>query len=161
RPTGPLDAEALGATLPARWRGSGCHPATRDALLTLTGRRDPGPTGQGPESRTFTGGPMGTQPAAALTETWDVPAPTGLLFLGIDVGRRQHLAAAIPESRMRDGFWERVPVRTIATTALGFRALTGWLGELGSTPDQTRVGLEPTGGWYGRTVASWLERHGY
>jgi transposase len=104
---------------------------------------------------------MGTQPAAALTETWDIPAPTGLFFLGIDVGRRQHLAAAIPESRMWDGSWERAPVRTIATTALGFRGLTGWLGELGATPDQTRVGLEPTGGWYGRTVASWLGRHGY
>src|SRR5262245_64515738 len=104
---------------------------------------------------------MGTQSTAALTETWDVPAPTGLLFLGIDVGRRQHLAAAIPESRMWDGSWERAPVRTIATTALGYRGLTGWLGEVGSTPDQTRVGLEPTGGWYGRTVASWLERYGY
>jgi hypothetical protein len=43
---------------------------------------------------------MGTQPTTALTETWDVPAPTGLLYLGIDVGRRKHLAAAIPEMRM-------------------------------------------------------------
>ena len=24
-----------------------------------------------------------------------------------------------------------------------------------------RIGMEPTGGWYGRTVAAWLERHGY
>ena len=104
---------------------------------------------------------MGTQSAAALTETWGDPAPTGLLYLGIDVGRRQHLAAAIPEPRMWDGSWERAPVRTIATTALGFRGLTGWLGELGFTPDQTRIGMEPTGGWYGRTVAAWLERHGY
>ena len=104
---------------------------------------------------------MGTQSAAALTETWGDPAPTGLLYLGIDIGRRQHLAAAIPEARMWDGSWERAPVRAIATTALGFRGLTGWLGELGFTPDQTRIGMEPTGGWYGRTVAAWLERHGY
>jgi transposase len=104
---------------------------------------------------------MGTQSAAALTETWGVPAPTGLLFLGIDIGRRQHLAAAIPEARMWDGSWERAPVRKIATTALGFRELTGWLGDLGCTPGQTRIGVEPTGGWYGRTVAAWLERHGY
>ena len=104
---------------------------------------------------------MGAQSAAALTETWGVPASTGLLYLGIDIGRRQHLAAAIPETRMWDGSWERAPVRTIATTALGFQGLTGWLGELGFTPDQTRIGMEPTGGWYGRTVAAWLERHGY
>src|SRR5215470_3078134 len=69
--------------------------------------------------------------------------------------------AAIPEPRMWDGSWERAPVRTIATTALGFRGLIGWIGELGFTPDQTRIGLEPTGGWYGRTMAAWLERHGY
>jgi transposase len=104
---------------------------------------------------------MGTQSAAALTETWGAPAPTGLLYVGIDIGRRQHLAAAIPESRMWDGSWERAPARTIATTALGFRGLTGWLGELGFAPDQTRIGMEPTGGWYGRTVAAWVERHGY
>jgi transposase len=104
---------------------------------------------------------MGTQSAAALTETWGVPAPTGLLYLGIDIARRQHVAAAIPETRMWDGSWERAPARTIATNALGFRGLTGWLGELGFAPDQVRIGMEPTGGWYGRTVAAWLERHGY
>lgn len=104
---------------------------------------------------------MGAQSTAALTETWGVPAPTGLLYLGIDIGRRHHLAAAIPESRMRDGSWGRAAVRTIATTALGFRGLTGWLGELDFAPDQVRIGMEPTGGWYGRTVAAWLERHGY
>jgi transposase len=95
------------------------------------------------------------------SETWDVPAPSGFLYLGIDIGRRKHLAAAIPEPRMWDGSWERAPVRAIATTALGFRELISWLGELGFAPDQTRVGMEPTGGWYGRTVAAWLERHGY
>jgi transposase len=104
---------------------------------------------------------MGTQSAAALTETWGTPAPTGLLYLGIDIGRRQHLAAAIPESRMWDGSWERAPARAIVTTAHGFRGLTAWLGELGFATDLVRIGMEPTGGWYGRTVAAWLERHGY
>ncbi len=104
---------------------------------------------------------MGTQSAAALTETWGDLAPTGLLYLGIDIGRRQHLAAAIPESRMWDASWERAPVRPVATNAIGFRGLTSWLGELGFAPDQVRTGMEPTGGWYGRTVAAWLERHGY
>lgn len=107
---------------------------------------------------------MDTQSAVVLTETWDGLAPAGLspiLYLGIDVGRRKHMVAAIPERRMWDGSWERALVRPIATTAFGFRTLTGWLGELGFAPDQTRIGLEPTGGWYGRTVAAWVERHGY
>jgi transposase len=104
---------------------------------------------------------MGTQSAAALTDTWGVPAPTGLLYVGIDIGRRKHLAAAIPDGRMWDGSWERAPVRSIATTSLGFRGLTSWLAELGVAPADTRIGMEPTGGWYGRTVAAWLERHGY
>src|SRR5262249_42309156 len=104
---------------------------------------------------------MGTQSAVALTETWGVTAPTGLLYVGIDIGRRRHLAAAIPEVRMLDGSWERAPARAIPTTALGFRGLIAWLGGLGFAPDLTRIGMEPTGGWYGRTIAAWLERHGY
>jgi len=104
---------------------------------------------------------MGTQSAAALTENWGVPAPSGLHYLGIDIGRRHHLAAAISEARMWDGSWERAPVRKVDTTGLGFRELTSWLAELGIPPDQIRIGMEPTGGWYGRTVAAWLERHGY
>ena len=104
---------------------------------------------------------MGTQSAVALTETWGVTAPTGLLYVGIDIGRRRHLAAAIPEVRMLDGSWERAPARAIPTTGLGFRGLIAWLGGLGFAPDLTRIGMEPTGGWYGRTVAAWLERHGY
>lgn len=104
---------------------------------------------------------MGTQSATAMTETWAAPAPTGLFFLGIDIGRRHHLAAAISEGKMWDGSWERAPVRRVATTGVGFRELTSWLAELGVPPDQIRIGMEPTGGWYGRTVAAWLERHGY
>lgn len=104
---------------------------------------------------------MGTQSAAALTETWGAPAPTGLVYVGLDVGRRQHLATTVSETRMWDGSWERAAVRTVATTALGFRELTDWLAELGLPPDRIRIGMEPTGGWYGRTIAAWLERHGY
>ncbi len=62
---------------------------------------------------------------------------------------------------MWDGSWERAPVRRVATTGFGFRELTSWLAELGVPPGLIRIGMEPTGGWYGRTVAAWLERHGY
>lgn len=104
---------------------------------------------------------MGTKSTAALTETCDLPTPAGLLFIGIDVGRRHHLVAAVPETRMTGTSWERAAARAIPTTGSGFRMLTGWLAELGYPPERTRIGLEPTGGWYGRTIAAWLERHGY
>src|SRR5262252_1691486 len=40
-------------------------------VTTVFGRDIPGCSGREPASTTFTGGPMGTQSAAALTETWD------------------------------------------------------------------------------------------
>jgi transposase len=106
---------------------------------------------------------MGTQsPLAALTETRGGTAPAGhRLYVGIDVGRRQHLVAAIPEERMENGSWVRSPARRVATTGAGFRDLTDWLAASGFDRDHIDVGLEPTGGWYAQTVAAWLERHGY
>ncbi len=105
---------------------------------------------------------MGAEPPfAALTETRGGTAPAGsILYVGIDVGRRGHLVAAIPRERMENGTWERAPVRRVATTGSGFRDLTTWLAGWGD-PDHVRVGCEPTGGWYAQTVAAWLERHGY
>jgi transposase len=100
--------------------------------------------------------------AAALTETRGGPLPAGhQLYVGVDVGRRQHVVAAIPKARMENGSWERAGVHRISTSSRGFRELTEWLTSLGWRQDQVAVGCEPTGGWYARTVAAWLERHGY
>jgi hypothetical protein len=103
---------------------------------------------------------MGTRSAATLTETWDVPAPTGLLYLGIDGGGGSIWPPPFPRPRCATGPGSGRRC-AVVTTSQGFRELTGWLGELGFPQDQIRIGLEPTGGWYGRTVAAWLERHGY
>ncbi len=98
----------------------------------------------------------------AFTETSGGPAPSGpRLYVGIDVGRRFHQVAAIPEARMENGSWERAPVRRIATSGAGFRELTSWLETTAIAPALVRIGCEPTGGGYSRTVAGWLERHGY
>ena len=100
--------------------------------------------------------------AAALTETRGGPLPAGhQLYVGVDVGRRQHVVAAIAKDRMENGSWERAGVHRIPTTSAGFRELTEWLSSLGFSQDQVAVACEPTGGWYARTVAAWLERHGY
>lgn len=106
---------------------------------------------------------MGTQPTvAALTECRGGTAPTGSrLYVGIDVGRHQHLVAAIPQERMENGTWERAGVHRVPTSGPGFRELTTWLESFGLGGEQVRVGCEPTGGWYAQTVVTWLERHGY
>lgn len=62
---------------------------------------------------------------------------------------------------MEDGSWERSLVRSIVANAIGFRELLAWLEGSGLPPAQVRVGCEPTGGWYSRTVVSWLETYDY
>ena len=106
---------------------------------------------------------MGAQPTvAALTECRGGTAPAGTrLYVGIDVGRHEHLVAAIPQARMENGTWERAGVHRIPTSSRGFRVLTNWLETFDLDREQIRVGCEPTGGWYAQTVAAWMERHGY
>ncbi len=96
-----------------------------------------------------------------LTENRDGSSPVSTLYVGIDVGRRTHMVAAILRQRMEDGSWERAVARRFATAGNGFRELTAWLERSGLDPSQMQVGLEPTGGWYSLTVAAWLVRHGY
>jgi transposase len=88
------------------------------------------------------------------------PADT-LLFVGVDVGRRHHVVAAISLERMEAGTWLRTPVRRWPTSGAGFRELTGWLESFQLPPEKVAIGCEPTGGWYARTIAGWLERSGY
>lgn len=98
---------------------------------------------------------------ATFTESRDGPDPPGArLYVGLDVGRRAHLVAAIADRAMADGTWERTSVRRIETNAAGFTALTAWLEGMGP-PEQALVACEPTGGWYARTVVAWLENRGY
>lgn len=106
---------------------------------------------------------MGAQSAEpALTESRDGPASAGSdLFVGVDVGRHYHQVAAIPRVRMEDGSWGRAPVRSVAANAMGFRELVAWLESSGLPAAQVRVGCEPTGGWYARTMVAWLETYGY
>lgn len=106
---------------------------------------------------------MGTQSIGEpLTESGGGPGPAGtLLYVGLDVGRHSHLVAAIPRSAMATGAWERMAVRRIVTAAAGYLELTAWLESFRVPREAVVVGLEPTGGWYGRTVVAWLEARGY
>lgn len=99
---------------------------------------------------------------AALTETRGGTAPAGTrLFVGIDIGRFHHLVAAIPQERMENGTWERAVARRFATNADGFTELVAWLLSFGVEVSNVRVGIEPTGGLYSKTVVAWLVRHDF
>jgi hypothetical protein len=101
---------------------------------------------------------------SSLTENWGTPTPAGasaLLYVGVDAGRRSHVVAAIPRQRMGDGSWERAGTRQIATTGAGYAQLTERLAGFGISAEQVSIGIEPTGGWYTRTVVRWLEKTGY
>jgi transposase len=106
---------------------------------------------------------MGTRSTdSTLTENRGGSGPAGSqLYVGIDVGRHSHLVAAIPGQRMADGSWEHMAPRRFATSAGGYRELVEWLALSGLGQDQIKIGIEPTGGWYARTVVGWLERNGY
>lgn len=126
-------------------------------------RRDAAGTGRELESRPETGGPLGTQStSAALTDYQGGTAPAGSrLYVGIDAGRRQHAVASIGLDRMENGSWERAAVHRISTTRRGCRELVAWLEASGHSPQQVRIGCEPTGLWCAETMVAWLERHGY
>lgn len=106
---------------------------------------------------------MGAQSTdSTLTENGGGPDLAGTqLYVGIDVGRHGHVVAAITRQRMADGSWENVAPRRFATSADGYRELIEWLAQSGLGPSQVKIGIEPTGGWYARTVVGWLERHGH
>ncbi|MGH7762890.1 MAG: IS110 family transposase [Candidatus Dormibacteraceae bacterium] len=97
-----------------------------------------------------------------MTDNSGDTAPTGnALYVGIDVGRSYHVVAAIPQDRMESGKWLRIPSQRIPTSGSGFRHLTEWIVSFGTPTAQVEIGIEPSGGWYASTVASWLERNGY
>jgi transposase len=97
-----------------------------------------------------------------LTENCDSTGPAGTpLYVGIDVGRRHHVVAAITRERMEDGNWERATVRPVPTTAAGFGGFVEWLEGFGRGRDEIRIGCEPTGGLCAETLAAWLTHRGY
>lgn len=102
-------------------------------------------------------------PAIVLTENRGstTPAGTDCLYVGLDIGRRSHIVAVIPRSRMEDGSWERSRTRRIASNRDGFDELSAWLASFGYGTQLTRIGIEPTGAVYGRALVEYLEQHGY
>jgi len=77
------------------------------------------------------------------------------IYVGLDVGYREHVAAACPLQvfnvvRNPDG-WKRVHTIHFASDAAGFGRFQRYLDRLSNDPDNFLILLEPTGS-YGLTV---------
>jgi transposase len=80
-------------------------------------------------------------------------------FLGVDVGRRAHAVCALPRSvfEQGDSRWQHAPTLTVPVSRLGYEKIAGLLARLTDDPARDVVaGLEPTGGYYARTVHAYL-----
>ena len=87
------------------------------------------------------------------------------IFVGIDVGYREHVAAAIPlasfnVSRFQDS-WKRVKTLHFPSDAAGFKKLRAYLDKFSTLPSDFLVLLEPTGGYYAMTLLIYLISQGY
>ena len=86
------------------------------------------------------------------------------IYVGLDVGYREHVAAACPLPvfnvvRNPDG-WKRVHTLHFASDAAGFGRFQRYLDRLSNDPDNFLILLEPTGS-YGLTVLLYLLGKGY
>jgi len=111
------------------------------------------------------GGDDGTA-IPALVTTSDHAAPTHRqrMYVGLDLGYREHVAAASPLAvfnvgRNPDG-WKRVKPIHFASDANGLARFQRYLDRHSPHPDDFLILLEPTGS-YGLTVLLYLLGKGY
>lgn len=80
-------------------------------------------------------------------------------FLGVDVGRRTHAVCALPRSvfEQGDSRWQHAPTLSVPVSRPGYEKIGALLARLTDDPARDVVaGLEPTGGYYARTVHAYL-----
>jgi transposase len=80
-------------------------------------------------------------------------------FLGVEVGRRTHTVCAVSRSTFETGGtrWQHAPTLTVPVNRAGFERIGALLQRLSDDPARDVVaGLEPTGGYYARTVHAYL-----
>src|SRR5262245_45945935 len=87
------------------------------------------------------------------------PSPPRI-YVGIDVGYREHVVAACPLTtfnRHRSGdAWKRAKALRFGSDADGFLKLQAYLSEFSPNPDDFLVLLEPTGGYYAVAIQAYL-----
>ena len=120
---------------------------------------------QEPDKLGRKGGDTATRaPALVPNPERAAPAPQERIYVGLDIGYREHVAAASPLSvfnvgRNPDG-WKRVKPIHFASDAAGFGRFQRYLDRHSPDPRHFLILLEPTGS-YGLTVLLYLLGKGY
>jgi transposase len=81
------------------------------------------------------------------------------IYLGVDVGRRHHVVSAVARSTFEEGGvrWQSAPTLKAEVNRTGFERIAALVAKL-RTDERVEVvaGVEPTGGYYARTVHAFL-----
>ena len=108
---------------------------------------------------------MTTSAIIVNTNTQDPPLRPERIYVGIDLGYREHVAAAIPlpafNPQHRPEGWKRVKTLKFTSDAAGYQRLKRYLDRLSIDSADFLVLLEPTGGYYGLSLIVFLLGKGY
>ncbi len=106
-----------------------------------------------------------TQALAVGRDGRGVAEPGERIYVGIDIGYREHVAAAIPLSGFNvarhQNHWKRAKTLHLSSDASGFKYLRHYLARFSTQPADFLILLEPTGGYYALTLLSFLIGAGY
>jgi hypothetical protein len=84
-------------------------------------------------------------------EVPDTPPGTERVYVGIDLGYREHVAAATPvwafNPQCHPDGWKRAKTLKFSSDAPGYQKLQRYLERLSADPSDFRILLEPTGGY--------------
>ena len=83
-------------------------------------------------------------------------------YLGVDIGRRHHVVSAIARTTfdLGDARWQSAPTMKVEVNRAGFERIAGLVTRLQVDGAEVVAGLEPTGGYYARTVHAFLRSLG-
>jgi transposase len=108
---------------------------------------------------------MTTSAIVVTTHKQDPPLRPERIYVGIDLGYREHVAAATPlpafNPQHRPEGWKRIRTLKFSSDAAGCPRLKRYLDRLSVDAADFLVLLEPTGGYYGLSLIMFLLGKGY
>ncbi len=106
-----------------------------------------------------------TTPALSRSDNGNSPPLNERLYVGIDVGYKEHVIAAIRMTTFNfsshQDNWKRAKTLHFTSDAAGFKQLRRYLDKFSTNPLDFLILLEPTGGYYGMTLLMYLISQDY
>jgi len=106
-----------------------------------------------------------TAQSLSRSDTGNSPSVNERIYVGIDVGYKEHVVAAIKMTTFNfsshQDSWKRAKTLHFTSDATGFKQLRRYLDKLSTKPLDFLILLEPTGGYYGMTLLMYLISEGY